>query len=152
MLWLPVTFVPTVGWLSVWKKIVGDFFSSHIGSECRFVIKRGHIFPIPFRAKFIHLYTITKMQKSRVLWKLRALSRCHGYDLWISLRGQNDLGWFRQPWAYLCCNMHKMSITSDFKIEMGSNSFENYENKINLGHSINEGPCEHLWHPCMLRF
>ena len=45
MLWLPVTFVPTVGWLSVWPVI------SNIGSQCRFVIKRWHIFTIPFRVK-----------------------------------------------------------------------------------------------------
>ena len=38
------------------------------------MIKRGHIFTITFRVKFIS-NTITKMQKSRIWWKLRALSR-----------------------------------------------------------------------------
>ena len=52
MLWLPVTigYVRTDGWLFIrLKKITGDFFSSNIESQCRFVIKRGqgHIFTIP---------------------------------------------------------------------------------------------------------
>ena len=46
------SYVRTDGWLifRLKKKITGDFFSSNIGSQhgqCRFVIKRGHIFTIP---------------------------------------------------------------------------------------------------------
>ena len=32
----------------------------YIGSQCRFVIKRGHIFTIPFRVKIIHLIPLPK--------------------------------------------------------------------------------------------
>ena len=54
-------YVRTDGWLIIrLRKITGDFFSSNIGSQCRFVIKRGHIFTIPFRVKFIHLIPLPK--------------------------------------------------------------------------------------------
>ena len=43
------SYVRTHGWLIIrLKKITG-------GSQYHFVIKRGHIFTIPFRVKLIHL-------------------------------------------------------------------------------------------------
>ena len=56
---------------SVWKNIVCDIFSN-IGIQCRFVIKRGHIFTIPFRVKLIHLIPLPKCKYLGFYEKLRA--------------------------------------------------------------------------------
>ena len=66
------------------KKITGDFYSNS-GSQCRFVIKRGHIITILFRVKFIS-NTINKMQKSRILRKLRAFSWLWSLNINLTLR------------------------------------------------------------------
>ena len=49
-------YVRTDGWLIIRLKKSPVIFFSNIGSQCRFVIKTGHIFTIPFRGyKFIPL-------------------------------------------------------------------------------------------------
>ena len=48
------------------------WFFSNIGIQCRFVIKRGHIFFNPFRVKFIHLIPLPKCKN---LMKIEGV--CH---------------------------------------------------------------------------
>jgi len=48
------------GWLSIRLKKYRLRYFSNIGIHCRFVIKRGHIFSIPLRVKFIHIISLQK--------------------------------------------------------------------------------------------
>ena len=69
-------------WLPMFeKKITGDLFFK----QCRFVIKRGHIFTIPFRVKFIHLIPLPTCKH---LSFYENWGSCHGYDLWIPFKSK----------------------------------------------------------------
>ena len=70
MLWSQFMFRPTVVWFCL-KNIVCDIFSN-IGIQCRFVIKQGRIFTIPFRVKLIHLIPLPKCKYLGFYEKLRA--------------------------------------------------------------------------------
>ena len=55
-----IIYVRIDGWMILFEKnMIWDIFSN-IGIQCRFVIKRGHIFSIPIRVKFIHLISLPK--------------------------------------------------------------------------------------------
>ena len=57
----------TDGWL-----IIRIF--SNIGIQCRFVIKRGHIFSIPFRVKFV---SNTNYQNAKISDLMKIEGACH---------------------------------------------------------------------------
>ena len=100
-------------------QITGDLFSN-IGSQCRFVIKRGHTFTIPFRVKFIHLISLPKW-KSRILWKLRALSRLWSLNIHFT---ENQ-------------EQYKITLIHVFTIKHGNHSRQILKTSVHYSHKRN---------------